>query len=173
MKKILLSVTAAAIALATVNAQAANGTVNFTGKIVQSTCVIASSDKDKAVFIGKYPTTAFSGINSVTASKGFSISLENCEAGSYSLRFDGPAAAGNNDLLAVNGGATGVGIEILDVNEKVVPLNQSAGSTTLPVQAVDAAGKTTFNLKARYKATAATVGAGDANATSSVTIEYK
>ncbi|KQN64123.1 fimbrial protein [Erwinia sp. E602] len=177
MKKILLSVAAAAIALTAVNAQAANGTVAFTGQIVKATCTVDNDSKNQSVFIGKYPTTAFSAAGDVTASKAFNIKLVNCDTGSYSLRFDGPTLAGYPNLLAVSA-ATGVGIEILSNDEKIIPINQTASTTALAAITNTAAsgstanGTATFNLKARYKSTTANVTEGAANASSTFTIEY-
>jgi len=179
MKKILLPLASAVLTLMAMNAHATNGTVKFTGSIVKSTCTVNSSDANKEVFIGKYPTNAFSKIGDVTASKAFTINLSNCDSGTYTLRFDGPTVAGNPNLLAVSA-ATGVGIEILDNNEKVLPINQSSDSNTAWVDAKsdskDAAnpnGTAAFNLKARYKSFNQSVTPGEANASTSFTIEYK
>ncbi|CCG88998.1 fimbrial protein [Erwinia piriflorinigrans] len=177
MKKILLPIAAAALTLMAANAQAANGTVKFTGSIVKSACDVTSGDASKEVFIGKYPTSAFKKVGDVTASKAFTINLANCESGNYTLRFDGPTVSGNPNLLAVNA-ATGVGIEILDNNEKTLPINQSsdANSPWVAIASTDsqsANGSAAFNLKARYKSYNTAVTAGDANASSSFTIEYK
>lgn len=176
MKKILLPAAALILSATALNAYAVNGKVEFTGEIVKSTCNVASGDQDKQVFIGKYPTTAFANVGDVTASKAFTIQLEKCEAGDYSLRFDGPTVAGHSNLLSVDV-AQGVGIEILDNNEKIIPINQSAGTDSpwvnITPSAPDGAdGTATFNLKARYKSFD-TVQAGTANANANFTIEYK
>lgn len=177
MKKILLPLASAVMTLMAMNAHATNGTVKFTGSIVKSTCTVNSSDTNKEVFIGKYPTNAFSKIGDVTASKAFTINLSNCDSGTYTLRFDGPTVAGNPNLLAVSA-ATGVGIEILDNNEKVLPINQTADDNTAWVSASSTNtttpnGTAAFNLKARYKSFNQSVTPGEANASTSFTIEYK
>ncbi|NIF22658.1 MULTISPECIES: fimbrial protein [Pantoea] len=179
MKKILLPMVSIGLSLLAMNAHASNGTVAFTGSIVNSTCSVSSGDQNKQVFIGKYPTSAFTKIGDVTASKAFTINLTNCETGNYTLRFDGPTVAGSPNLLSVSA-ATGVGIEILDNAQNVLPINQTADSTT-PWVAItnnstdskNATGTATFNLKARYKSYASAVTAGDANANANFTIEYK
>ncbi|CAP40445.1 type-1 fimbrial protein [Bordetella petrii] len=151
-------------------AQAASGTVEFQGEIIQSTCDVTTATKDQTVVIGTYPTTLFKNVGDVSASKGFTIGLENCVPGDYTIRFDGQAPAGQPELLAVNV-ATGVGIEILDNNDKVFPLNQDI--TDPAIVSVAADGTATVNLKARYKSFEQTVGAGEANATSTFSIEYR
>lgn len=176
MKKILLPAAALILSATAMNAYAVNGKVEFTGEIVKSTCNVVSGDQDKQVFIGKYPTTAFTQVGDVTASKAFTIQLEKCEAGDYSLRFDGQTVAGHSNLLTVNPAkdtslADGVGIEVLDNNEQIIPVNQSADANS-PWVTIAADGTATFNLKARYKSFD-TVQAGPANANATFTIEYK
>lgn len=156
-------------------ASAANGTVNFTGEIVKSTCDVVSADKNKTVVLGKYPTSAFPTTGSTSGAKAFSISLEKCEAGDYSLRFDGNTPAGFPNLLAISGGATGVGVEIVDNNGAIVPVTQDVA---LPASVKIAAtgttpGAATFNLRARYKSFQDTVTPGAANSSATFTIEYK
>lgn len=178
MKKSLLSVVAFMVSATAVNAYADNGKVKFKGEIVKSTCNVVSGDQDKEVYIGKYPTSAFTKTGDVTASKAFTISLEKCETGTYSLRFDGPTVAGNPNLLSVDQ-AGGVGIEILDNEEKIIPINQDSTTDSPWVNITstgtgeDQSGTATFNLKARYKSFDDTVTAGSANANATFTIEYK
>jgi type 1 fimbria pilin len=162
MNKKLLPIAALIISASAMNAYAVNGKVNFTGEIIESTCT-------------KYPTSAFATKGDVTASKAFTINLEKCEAGDYSLRFDGPSVAGNPNLLSVDQ-AGGVGIEILTNDEKVIPINQDADASSPWVNVAttgDASGTATFNLKARYKSFLDKVTAGSANASATFTIEYK
>lgn len=156
-------------------ASASNGTINFTGEIVQSACQVVAADQTKTVVLGKYPTSAFPTVGSTSGAQAFSIALEKCDAGDYSLRFDGNTPAGFPDLLAVTGGATGVGIEILDNNSAIVPITQDvAAPASVTVAANDGeAGSATFHLRARYKSYQETVTPGQANATATFTIQYK
>jgi P pilus assembly protein, pilin FimA len=175
MNKNLLTVAAFIISASATSAYATNGKVNFTGEIIESTCTVTSGDQNKDVFIGKYPTSAFTAVGDVTASKAFTINLEKCEAGDYSLRFDGATVAGNPNLLSVDN-AGGVGIEILTNDEKTVPINQDADASSPWVTVAstsDNSGTAIFNLKARYKSFQDTVTAGTANANATFTIEYK
>ena len=177
MKKILLSVMALTASAMSGQVSAANGTVNFTGEIVKSACQVVSSDSPEIkVFLGKYPTSAFKTIGATSASKAFQINLEQCEPGTYTVRFDGNTVAGHPDLLAVNStgkgdAAKGIGIEITDVNGKHFPIANDVSSDTPSVTVSD--NKAVFYLQARYRSYAETVTAGQANATSPFTIEYK
>jgi major type 1 subunit fimbrin (pilin) len=179
MKKVLLPLAALVLSVTASNAMAANGTVKFTGEIKQSTCEVTSDTQNKEVYLGTYPTSAFANIGDKSASKAFQISLDKCDAGDYSLRFDGNTVAGNPDLLSVSnvGGtgtaATGVGIEITDNNNKPFAIGDGSNiKDDVAKVTVDASGKATFNLQARYRSFSA-VTAGLANATSPFTIEYK
>ncbi|OLY73125.1 pilus assembly protein [Pseudomonas sp. ATCC PTA-122608] len=156
-------------------ASAANGTVSFTGEIVQSTCAVVSADQTKTVVLGKYPTSAFPKSGATSGAKAFSISLEKCEAGDYTLRFDGNTPTGNPNLLAVTGGATGVGVEILDNNSAIVPITQDVvAPASVTVAATGASpGTAVFNLRARYKSYQDAVTAGQANSNATFTIQYK
>ncbi|WP_370553025.1 fimbrial protein [Edwardsiella tarda] len=179
MKKILLPVMALSASVMSGQASAANGTVNFIGEIINSTCQVTSDSKNIDVYLGKYPTSAFKAIGDKSASKAFQINLEQCEPGTYTVRFDGNTVAGHPDLLAVNGdgstaAAQGLGIEITDVNGKHFAIaNQATGKGEEPTVTVVDDKTAVFNLQARYRAYAKTVTAGLANATSPFTIEYK
>ena len=151
-------------------AQAASGSISFKGEIVQSTCDVSTASVDQTVTIGTFPTTLFKEAGDVSAPKSFNINMENCEAGTYTLRFDGATPTGHPELLSVSK-ATGVGIEILDNNDKVFPINQDLVDPALVT--VAATGKATVNLKARYKSFEKDVGAGVADANSTFSIEYR
>lgn len=175
MKRVILTSSLVFMPVISSNVNAANGKVAFTGEIIQSACQVVSGDRDKQVFLGKYGTSAFPATGSTTGAKAFSVSLEKCEAGNYTLRFDGPTPEGQPNLLAVSK-ASGVGIELLANNDKVIPIGQVAGDDAL-YQSIassgDASGTTTFNLRARYKSYQQNVIAGEANANATFTVEYK
>lgn len=169
----VLKTTALALALPCLlpsAAQAASGSITFKGEIVKSTCDVSTASIDQTVTIGTFPTTLFKQAGDVSAPKSFTINMENCEAGTYTLRFDGTTPTGHPDLLAVSK-ATGVGIEILDNNDKVFPINQDLVDPALVT--VSATGNATVNLKARYKSFEKEVGAGVADANSTFSIEYR
>lgn len=175
MKKALLPVATLALSVAAFNAMAANGNVKFTGEIVQSTCKIVDKDQSKEVFLGKYPTTAFPTAGTVSGDKAFDISLEKCEAGNYTLRFDGNTPDGHPDLLAVTGGAVGVGVEILNNKGETLTISQEVMGPAEVTFASggDKPGTATFNLRARYKSYQNQITAGQANSNATFTIAYK
>ncbi|CAI0758095.1 Type-1A pilin [Serratia quinivorans] len=175
MKKVLLPLAVLVLSATAYNATAASGNVKFTGEIVQSTCKVVDKDQNKEVYLGKYPTSAFPTSGSTSGAKAFDISLEKCEPGNYTLRFDGNTPAGHPELLAVTGGANGVGVEILDNNGSTLPISQEVATPATVSVAADGdnPGSATFNLRARYKSFQDAVTAGQANSNATFTIEYK
>ncbi|WP_435633572.1 fimbrial protein, partial [Carnimonas bestiolae] len=148
------------------------GTVHFTGELVESACNVTTDTKDQTVDLGRWPTSQFPSTGSVSTSKAFKINLENCDAGNYTIRFDGNSPAGRPDLLAVkDGGAEGVGIEVLDLSNATFPVSQEISDPAL-VQVGDD-GKATVDLKARYKSFQDKVTAGKADSDATFAIEYR
>lgn len=150
---------------------AASGTIKFTGEIVQGTCEVLVTDRAKEVEIGVYPTSTFKNVGDVSASRGFTIGLRNCEPERLgTIRFDALTPTGQPGLLAVSV-ASGVGIEILNNEDKPFPVNQDLpGAATYTL---DADGAADVYLKARYKSFANLVGPGEANATATFVAEYR
>lgn len=172
VSQLVLALTAVAGFAAATNAHAAAGTVTFQGEIVESACSVTDDTKDQTVLLGKWPTTTFAAVGDTSGAKAFQIKLEKCDAGNYTLRFDGNYPSGHPELLAVTGGATGVGIEILDNNGNTFPLAQDVDSNEAII-VVDDSGSATADLKARYKSYEETVTAGEADSTANFSIEYR
>lgn len=173
--KFISSLAAFTLSVTVLSVSAASGTVDFKGEIVQSTCKVVDADQKKEVYLGKYPTTAFPTSGSTSSAKAFDIRLEKCEAGDYTLRFDGNTPAGHPELLAVTGGAAGVGVEILNASGGVLPIAQTVANPASVNIKTDGEnpGTATFKLRARYKSYLDVVTAGQANSTASFSIEYK
>lgn len=68
-----------------------NGTVHFTGEIIDSTCEVSTGTKDQTVDLGKVNKSTFTGVGSMASVQAFQIDLLNCPD-TYkkaSARFDG------------------------------------------------------------------------------------
>lgn len=174
VNKGLLSAAALLLSASITNAYAIDGIINFTGEIVDTTCKVVAGDEAQDVPLGTYSVGTFSQPGDVSAATKFSIGLEECTPGaSYTLRFDGLQVPTEANLLAVSSTtgtpAGGVGIEIIDLSEKSIPL----GAANEAWLNADDEGKATFNLQARYRSFASTVTPGEANANVNFTIEYK
>lgn len=171
MKKSLLVVALSCVFFNAANA--ADGTINFTGNIIADACVVDTASKNMTVNLGDVSTTAFTAAGDKASPTRFEISLSNCpaELTTVTARFDGRADSANTDLLALDaaGGdeATNVGIEIADDTGLAIPMFSPSKEYTIE------SGSVVMDFVARYTATSATVGTGVANGTAEYTINYQ
>lgn len=182
MKKTLLVTTLAATAfLSTSAAFAGDGVVNFTGSITDTACVVDMGGAALTVPLGKISTSAFSGAGTTAPATKFTLLVKSCPATTTAaVNFDGIPAGGDDKVLTLTGAgtgtvATGVGVQISDKAGNPVPLRGLSGKYDLLVGDKTEPTKDVINkldFTARYIATAATVGAGTANATANFTIIY-
>lgn len=175
MKKTLLAIILSATAVS--SAFAADGTINFTGSVTATACKIGITPD---VAMGKISSSGFTKKGVRSAATTFSIKLNECpEAGSTSatVKFDGTAAGGDNNVLALTSDstATGLGLQIYDNTDKIVPLATASSPYTLATKKAGddtKLGNNELSFAARYIATADTVAAGTANATAQFTVNY-
>lgn len=174
MKRNFIAVAVAtASILSAASAFAADGQVNFNGSIIDSACTVVNNVANPlTVTLGQVSKTAFTGAGSTAAATSFNLQLTNCPAtvSTATVKFDGTAAAGDNSVLALtqeSGVATGVGIQLSDISNSVLPLYTASASYPLVTT-----GTNNLGFVARYVATAATVTAGPANSVASFTINY-
>ncbi|HEJ9059006.1 TPA: fimbrial protein [Serratia fonticola] len=142
--------------------------VNINGAVLAQSCNVRSSDLTKNVIFDDINPQDLTSLGSTTASTKVSIGLEHCTGNisNMSYIFSGNGDDSNPALLKVTGKpdtpsdeiATGLAIEVLDMNNKAVPLNQkqvfgqSVTSSTY-----------NFIFYLRYKSTSQTIGPGDAS----------
>ncbi len=177
MKKNLIAVAVLASSVFAVTAAAAaDGQVDFVGKITDDACVVTNNPGSPLqVKLGEVATTAFNNKSGVptagvkSAATIFTIKLTDCPAAATqaAVKFDGIAVSGDNTVLALTaGGATGVGIQLSDDANAVIPLFTASKSYPLVV------GNNDLNFVARYISTSATITPGVANSTASFTLNY-
>ena len=149
-------------------AHAADGQINFTGRILASTCDIAPGDVNQTVALGAHAIDAFKGAGSQVGDTSFSFNLSGCDASINGARviFEGTRDDDNSDLLKVSA-AQGVGIGIYEADGTTL-VNLGQSSALQPI--TSNAGVLAF--VAKYVSTAASVTAGEANATADFTIQY-
>jgi major type 1 subunit fimbrin (pilin) len=153
-------------------AQAADGSVNFTGNIIDNTCAVSTGSKTVTVPLGDVQATAFSGVGSTASPTNFSILLEACPVAitTAAVKFDGPKDPINSELLQLteNAGAEADGV--------AVGIYEQDTTTLIPIASKskneDVATTATFNFVAKYVATKATIRPGTAGAVSEFTITY-
>ncbi|QNQ55470.1 fimbrial protein [Serratia liquefaciens] len=154
-------------------AYAADGTITITGEIIDAGCNINGSGTSPniPIVLGQISKTGFTDAGDTSGAKAFDIRLSSCPSSitGATVSFSGPADTANNQILAVTGGAAGVGVGLYEENATtLIPLGTSSVSKTLTANAAD------FRFYAKYVATAAQGGikAGQANANADFTINY-
>lgn len=172
-KNIIVAALASLSVLSAASAFAADGQVNFKGEIIDSACTVANTPAAPLdVTLGQVPKSSFAATGDTAAPTKFTLKLTNCPATvtKASVKFDGTAANGDNSVLALTqetGVATGVGVQITDSSDKVLPLYTASASYPLVETA-----ENSLDFVARYISTASTVTAGPANAVASFTVNY-
>jgi major type 1 subunit fimbrin (pilin) len=173
MKKNIIAATLAAAALTSVSAFAADGQVNFKGEIIDSACTVVNSVASPLdVQLGKVTKSAFTQAGDKTAATKFTLQLTGCPdtVSSATVKFDGTSVNGDNSILALTQGAgvaTGVGIQLSDDSNTVLPLFAASKAYSLK-----STGTNSLDFVARYISTAADVTPGLANATANFSINY-
>ncbi len=154
------------------NALAADGTIDFTGEIIDNACELAAGSDALKVNLGKVSKTALPSAGVTAAATKFTIKLINCPAtvSTASVKFDAESYSGDDTVIALkqeSGVATGVGIQITDDANTVVPLFTASKNYPLKED-----GENNLDFIARYIAKTDSVTAGLANANATFTINY-
>ncbi|KFK93154.1 MULTISPECIES: fimbrial protein [unclassified Serratia (in: enterobacteria)] len=174
MKKNLLAIAVlASSSVFSLHAAATDGDVKFTGEITDVTCKVdTGSATPLAVTLGKVAKTSFPDAGARASATKFTLQLSACPdtITSAKVKFDGTAIPGTNGLLALTdeaGVATGIGIELSDDSNSVLPLFTASKAYTLQKDVVN-----NLDFVASYISTSKTITTGPANATASFTINY-
>ncbi|MEO3989993.1 fimbrial protein [Pseudocitrobacter cyperus] len=180
--KFIIKSTVLALAVASSAAAFADtgdGTVHFTGKIMEDACTIKT--KDIAVTLPTVAPGDFGGAaGSVQGTKHFDIELTNCDgskATKVQARFSGTADAyGSGKVLKNGGDATGVGILVTDPGlttesdgYSFTDVNNWTSDVAIPA---GANGAVNIPFEAHYVSTSATVETGTVDATATFYLQY-
>lgn len=190
MNKVAKSIAVSLLALSAGSAWATDGTIEFTGEILSSTCEFANGDTIN-IELGHYAAKQFKSAGDRSPAIPVDIPLKNCPTTPW-LHVDGTTndafqlwletrtggtVAGHDDLVAVSSldtAATGVGIRIDRASDGAqMSLNKLTEPKISFTPAAD--GTTTVGLQAYYVSTVAPslITPGEANATVDVTIDYR
>lgn len=175
MKKNLIAAAVLVSSAFGVSAFAADGQVNFTGEIIDAACQVVNSPSNPLeVNLGKVAKTAFTGAGSKAAATKFTLKLTDCPAtvSKAAVKFDGTSVIGDTSVLALtveSGVATGVGIQLSDDANTVLPLYTASKQYNLTT---GTGAVNNLDFVARYIATSDTVTAGPANSMASFTVNY-
>lgn len=164
MKKTLLSAALmAGFGIAAFAPQAANatdGTINFTGAVTGSTCVVKINGAagPATVTLPTVSTTALSAAGATAGQTAFAINLSGC-AGSptatkASTFFENGPNVNAAGRLANTGTATGVDVQLVNSDNSVITAGSAAPTSGAGVATITASAAT-LNYYARYYATAA------------------
>lgn len=167
-----LSSTAALADTTTVN----GGTVHFKGEVVNAACAVDAGSVEQTVQLGQVRAASLAGAGSTSSPVGFNIQLNDCDtdvATKASVAFSGTAIDNTNTtVLALQnsaaGGATNVGVQILDHTGTPVGLNGSTFSSATTLTD----GTNIIPFQARYYATDVAT-AGTANADATFKVQYE
>ncbi len=165
----------AAIAIVGISSQAAmaaDGTVNFKGEIIDSTCSISPGSVDKTVQLGKIVNRIFTAVGTTSTPVGFTIDLLNCDTATLKNATVTFTGAADGDYLAIaNSGQTvpsaqGVAIQLKD--SAGAPIKLGSASNKYPL----GNGTNQLQFQANYIATKAAVTTGPANGQAQFTVAY-
>ena len=167
------------LAAAPVAAHAADGTINFTGKITDKTCTISTpGGKDFAVNLPTVSKNTLATAGAVAGRTPFAINLSKCSAGNVATYFEPGSTVDFNSGRLVNqasaNAATNVQLQLLGSNNTFLPIKAAGtGLAQDNSQWVTVAGDGTANLNyyAEYYATAAAT-PGDVTSSVKYTIIY-
>lgn len=172
-KNLIAAIIAGTTVLSMGSAFAAGGQVNFQGEIIDAGCDIVNTPSNPlTVTLGRVAKSEFSGTGSTAAATKFVLKLVNCPVtvSNAMVKFDGTNVTGDTSVLALtpqSGVATGVGIQLSDNDNTVLPLFTASKAYPLSSTADN-----NLEFIARYIATAATITAGPANSTANFSVTY-
>ncbi|EHX9418200.1 long polar fimbrial major subunit LpfA [Escherichia coli] len=174
MKKVIFALSALALTSGSVfAADSGDGTVKFTGEIVDAACVLSVDSQNQEVVLGQVQKSVFAAVGDKSPSKPFEIKLEDCDITTLKkakVSFSGVGDTDKPELISVSteaGAAKGVGIGIYDNSNTLVAMNSGESSTNLKK------GQTVLYFTANYVSTLAAVTTGYGNAQVDFNLSYE
>ncbi|WP_419793424.1 fimbrial protein [Pseudomonas palleroniana] len=150
------------------------GRVTVVGAVINSGCLVSTSNTDKVVQMGEVRSNQFLGVGSDAQPVAFSIQLEDCVRNirdSIGISFVGVANEHDAEVLAVSPGpnaAQGIGVALFDADNKFLPIN------TLPVNFTPLnKGVNTLHFFAKYRLAEQHPIPGIADAWANFTLTYQ
>lgn len=175
MKKIVLSTLIATGLAASQGALAADGTINFSGELTETTCTVVSADKNLTVTLPRVASNSLQTQGQTNGLTAFTINLEGCSASSTNARvyFEPRPNLVNTEGRVINTGtATNVDIQLLDSDSTaVIDARKNSGLQNTQYQTFTGA-TGSLNYYAQYYATAAAT-AGTVTGQVQYSVEYQ
>lgn len=166
-----------ALSLLSGRSYAAGSVINITGTVRDNTCVVSAASRDMTVNLQSYSSKTFTTVGAASGMVPFTLTFSSCGSAASAVKvgFTGVADTTNSILLKIDGGnstdAQGIGVEILDKDQTVLPLNQSADDMTW--HTLTAGQQNSLNFYARMVSTTSPVTAGLVNASATITLEFE
>ncbi|MCG8709348.1 fimbrial protein [Brenneria sp. 4F2] len=176
LKNVIRTAVLASIPLVASSVFAADGTINFTGTVLNSACSVDSTATSTTVSLGNVSAASLGSVGSFAGGSPFKISMTNCPTtvSAASITFDGNSADGKTlslDNLGGTGIASGVGVALFEADGVTrIPLSTASKFITLDTSATSVVN--TLNFIAKYVAID-TVSPGTANSSTNFTITYQ
>ncbi|MGO4152631.1 fimbrial protein [Cupriavidus sp. YAF13] len=182
MKSKILAITLATAGLMTAagSAQAADGTITFTGSVIASTCKINAGTNDLAVALPRVSTTTLAKAGATAGRTPFVLSLTGCAVTEgaptkVSVSFEpGTTVNASTGRLKLQGTDAASNVEIGILNDQSMPIKVGAASADQNSQTVVIDSKTgvaNMSYAAEYTATGLAT-AGTANSFVQYTLMY-
>ncbi|MGO4329772.1 fimbrial protein [Cupriavidus sp. 2TAF22] len=180
MKKNLIAsaiATAACAAAFAPAAHAADGTIEFTGSVVATTCTINGGGGANMMTVALPPvsTSALSQPGAVAGRTPFTIKLDGCAGSSTKVAtaFEAGSTVNSEGRLTVDaGGASGVDIRLLNASYNPIKAGAAQNDQNSPAVDLVTGGITTLHYYAEYVSTG-TVQAGAANSRVQYSLVYQ
>jgi major type 1 subunit fimbrin (pilin) len=153
-------------------ANAADGTINFEGSVLETACTATTSTP--TVQMGAISKAALGAAKVTSLGKPVSITLSSCPAAATkaTITFSGTPDTDDSKLFKIVAGkgtaATGIGLALYDENGTTLIVPNAISEEKTLSGTTD----TVFKFTAKYMATKDAVTAGDANASTSFTVNY-
>lgn len=148
------------------------GTLNVTGTIIASSCVVDTVNSTPEVDLGTISATNFATVGTISTKKDITLALTGCPLSQTGVMFaaNGAPDATNNQLLALSGDsvASGLAIALYNKGGDIIPMRSSSAAAPIDAEA----GTATINLQAAAMSTAEEVTSGAFTATTTFTLSY-
>ncbi|OSL41029.1 F17 fimbrial protein (F17 pilin) (F17 fimbrial adhesiveantigen) [Escherichia coli TA464] len=164
------------------SALASDGTINFTGKVVDQTCSVTTGDKNLTVVLPTVSKTALSQNGNTTGLTPFAIKLTGCSpsvnGAEHIKAFFEPGSNidyTTHNLKNTSSGSAAQNVQVQLLNNDgttTIQLGKDAANQDVHAESIDSTGNATLRYFAQYYATNAAT-AGDVAATVRYTIAYE
>lgn len=152
----------------------AGGSLHFQGQVLNAACVVALGDTNTQVQMGQVRKAELTPVGKWVDPVGFTLTLTDCDTSvsqSAGIAFQGNVDPTDPLVLGTDNGpgsAAGVGLGIYDEKSNLIVPNSAPRSYTTLID-----GMNVLHFMAKYRATLATVIAGDASVTASFIVLYQ